>query len=462
MTPVSSIAALKQIIGESNSLVTLLGFHHPNDGGGGQFYYDDSATINPNDGTVIKPEGATVGRWIRLYSGQVNVRWFGAKGDSSDDTNAFVSLRQVTSDIYLYGGIYLLNSPIDFQMATIWSEHSAVVKARQIKIGSENINGEYRSRVLNLLLEGTGLVCAETGALYLKNIHKCTLDDVRIENYTTPGCGSPLLVFGSFLCQFNNISVQGNLYGATFKKWINALKVIQGTFANNTNFGLFVQGAIKLSLDTCDFESNGGDGLTISNEDSAEYGDTRGVSIRDCYFEYNAGCDIRVGITGTEDNHLIKKTIIENNFFLGNGSNYPSYAIRLEHSEDAEIVNNDFNGQYTKLIYLGANSLATTIIPFYPDQVEVVIGATVSSRTVQSDIVQLNTNSSGDSAIYISFHVPYNIQTPPLNLSTFSAGNPGVYLGNCQIEELSNIGFKLVLKGSEANISVGVKWTAGI
>jgi hypothetical protein len=55
------------------------------DGGEGSFYYNAVSSATDNDGTVI---AAAVGRWIRLYSGPVNVKWFGAKGDGISDDSA--------------------------------------------------------------------------------------------------------------------------------------------------------------------------------------------------------------------------------------------------------------------------------------------------------------------------------------------------------------------------------------
>lgn len=59
------------------------------DGGGGRFKWDASTSAADNGGTIIAPDAGGVGRWFRVYSGAVNVRWFGAKGDGvTNDTAA--------------------------------------------------------------------------------------------------------------------------------------------------------------------------------------------------------------------------------------------------------------------------------------------------------------------------------------------------------------------------------------
>jgi len=422
------------------------------------------AQTKPDSSQVVfKPSGTgavdtTVQEVLRET---VSVKRFGAVGDGvTDDTPEVQNAIAYSSNLLFPSGNFYFASDLDFGMATLTALQNTTISTPQFKIGTTNVNGAYRAKLDNLLLDGTGRVCSGTGALYLQNVHKASINDVRITNYTTAGCGSPLLVFGSFLTVFNNLSVQGNLYGATFKKWINAVKVTQGTFANNNNFGCFVQGAIKLTFDTCDIESNGGDGLTISHEDTATYGSSKGITVRDCYFERNKGADIRVGSTGSADTSQILGTIISDNYFYGDLVVSPTYAIRLERSVSAVIENNIFDGAYTKPIYLGANSQSTTIIPFFPDQVEVISGATVSPRTIQQGSVSFSVDASGNGSVNVTFAVPYDT-FPVVSLTMKSNGGPGVSFGKGQVTNLTTTGFTLETWGSYPSITVGANWKAG-
>lgn len=91
--PVTTIAALKALTPSAGDAVNVLGYAAPGDGGGGQFYYDAAASAADNGGTVIAPTAGS-GRWLRAYSGAVNVRWFGAKGDGvTDDTASLAAAR---------------------------------------------------------------------------------------------------------------------------------------------------------------------------------------------------------------------------------------------------------------------------------------------------------------------------------------------------------------------------------
>jgi hypothetical protein len=65
---------------ERYELAEALGYWVPGDGGGGSFYWDASSTLVPDGGTVLQSQ-SNPGRWIRIYSGPLNVRWFGAYGD---------------------------------------------------------------------------------------------------------------------------------------------------------------------------------------------------------------------------------------------------------------------------------------------------------------------------------------------------------------------------------------------
>lgn len=70
---------------------TLLGYYTPGDGGGGQFYWDATSTATDNGGTIIKVTSITTGRWIRLFSGSVTAKQFGARLDGIQDDVAFIN-----------------------------------------------------------------------------------------------------------------------------------------------------------------------------------------------------------------------------------------------------------------------------------------------------------------------------------------------------------------------------------
>ncbi|SEW42172.1 right-handed parallel beta-helix repeat-containing protein [Chitinophaga arvensicola] len=103
------------------SLVHLVQYHSDKPGGGGQFYWDPASVETANDGTIIKAEAFTTGRWKRLLDGEpINVKWFGATGEGvpyvdKDNNNVIVydstfinkAISAGYRDLYFPRGTYL-------------------------------------------------------------------------------------------------------------------------------------------------------------------------------------------------------------------------------------------------------------------------------------------------------------------------------------------------------------------
>ena len=95
------------------------------DGGGGMFRYSSSSTQATDGGTVFAPAGG--GRLFREgwtvsgFNGQLNVRWFGAKGDGATDDSAAVqsALNAAYSSsgksVIFQSGNYVVNSVVDLK-----------------------------------------------------------------------------------------------------------------------------------------------------------------------------------------------------------------------------------------------------------------------------------------------------------------------------------------------------------
>ncbi|MFO0606222.1 MAG: right-handed parallel beta-helix repeat-containing protein [Polyangiales bacterium] len=74
----------------------LLGYAAAADGGGGLFAWAPGAASD-DGGTVIVPT-AGAGAWRRVYSGPVNARWFGARGDGTVDDTAAIEKAIAAAD----------------------------------------------------------------------------------------------------------------------------------------------------------------------------------------------------------------------------------------------------------------------------------------------------------------------------------------------------------------------------
>jgi len=139
----NSIADLRLLDGSSGSgRANLSGYYAPGDGGGGSFWWDATSTETDNNGTIIKVTAVATGRWKRLYSGEINVRWFGAKGDGvTDDSSAIVAAIAASTGKTLFFpvGDYVLTTtetvPAD---VTLHFDNAAVINGS----GTLNINGD--------------------------------------------------------------------------------------------------------------------------------------------------------------------------------------------------------------------------------------------------------------------------------------------------------------------------------
>lgn len=107
-TPIPSVS------GKITALVT--GRVTENDGAGGLFFYQTNSTAALDSGTRFKPTTVN-GRWLRQYSGALNVKWFAAIGDGvANDTTAIVNaisaLTSAGGEVYFPAGTYVYNAQL--------------------------------------------------------------------------------------------------------------------------------------------------------------------------------------------------------------------------------------------------------------------------------------------------------------------------------------------------------------
>jgi hypothetical protein len=113
---------LRSVIGNTSTAVVVVGgYSSIGDGGGGVFFWDPSSSAADNGGTIIAPTGGGTGRWRRLFSGPVNVRWFGAGLGAADDSAAIAAAINLAlhngavwtgGTVYFPRGDYLIANPI--------------------------------------------------------------------------------------------------------------------------------------------------------------------------------------------------------------------------------------------------------------------------------------------------------------------------------------------------------------
>jgi len=123
---------LRDELGQDNEIRFLRGFATDGDGGEGDFRWSNTPVAD-DGGTVLNDAGfgSSSAGWRRIYSGPLNVKWFGAKGDGVTDDSAAIQ-RAVDSaqnanqfsgaagtgvytmqDVFLPKGVYKINTCID-------------------------------------------------------------------------------------------------------------------------------------------------------------------------------------------------------------------------------------------------------------------------------------------------------------------------------------------------------------
>lgn len=212
ITSVANISALRSMTGPYNgNIVSLQGYSSIADGGGGLFVWNSTSTVADNGGTIIAPTGVSTGRWYRIFSGAINVRWFGAVGDGvTDDTAAvqaaFTYCNAITLApcVYVPAGNYLCSANITCSpqvgiFGDGWNNSEIRFTGASVTLGI-NVQGNnstypYGSTFKDIYVQGVS--SAVTG-ITLFGLNHPRLERVQVKNFTGIGinetyCIMPLI-----------------------------------------------------------------------------------------------------------------------------------------------------------------------------------------------------------------------------------------------------------------------------
>jgi hypothetical protein len=183
---------LRTVMLNNSNFAVAAGFWVPGDGGGGVFFWDPSSVEADDGGTVIKVIGITTGRWKRVYSGPLNVRWFGAKGDGVADDGAAITaalgcVRAIGGAVYLPQGTYTYATSPNFAFSStvitplsntrIFGEPGTILKCTGgghafILDGGASGAGVNNMTIENLIVQGTGTDTANDNGIFVRAISR--------------------------------------------------------------------------------------------------------------------------------------------------------------------------------------------------------------------------------------------------------------------------------------------------
>ncbi len=118
---VPSLGGLKDVMPESGGSVYVLGHARPGDGGGGFFHWNAASSTEPDDGIVVVEVGKKRGRWHRVETDPIDVRWFGAAADGTDATDAMQRALNAAArggTVRIPSGTYVINQPLRVHQGT--------------------------------------------------------------------------------------------------------------------------------------------------------------------------------------------------------------------------------------------------------------------------------------------------------------------------------------------------------
>ncbi len=237
-----TITTLKAWTGRP-AVVIVSGFGTSNDGGGGTFIWAAGDSTASDGCTVFQPtSGGASGRYKRLYSGAVDARWCGAKGDGSTNDGAALALAvaapPVGGVVYLppTASCYRITAPLVVSRAlTLHGRNSEIcqatantaglsVTASNVKIDGLKLTGPSPStfQTGSIALAVSGTFNAGLAPVY---ISKVTVTNTSIDRWNGYG------IVASYVDQFeaSNNRVTNVVYGG-----IVVLSGTNGRIASNT------------------------------------------------------------------------------------------------------------------------------------------------------------------------------------------------------------------------------------
>lgn len=343
-TTVNTIAELKALVVASlgDPSVIVLGYAAAGDGGGGIFRYDSGSAETVNTGTVFAPN-VGAGRWLRLYSGAVNVKWFGAKGDgltndraaiqAAIDAVAEADLSVGSGEVYFPSSVYVVGSTllIDTMGITLRGDGDSS-ELRWTGGGSALVSvgiGGARHQILDLSFRSTNAtvgtaVKVANGIGYASSVERCYFYGFQTQIEVGSGVGT----VGAYRVLGCRMDLGADMVGVKFvavQEGVIASSSIQGSFTAST--GIILDLCVGTSIRDCVVEHNTNGEILITNG-------SRQTSISDCYIEVDGTNTLGIDIAATAKGTTVSGCWIAGSNFLG----FPNYLIQIADGSDTTSI----------------------------------------------------------------------------------------------------------------------------
>lgn len=296
---------------------SVAGHYAAGDKGGGEFWFDVTSAVTAVPGMIITPTIAIGGgQWKRLYSGPVDARWVGVKGDgiANDYSRAQAAITYIEA---LAGGGSLLFPVGDYLLGTKLS----IAATKSLHLfgegwGHNNVGGVGGSRFITNFA-GPAIEVGVSGS-----DRTC---DVRLENFRIDGglTGTK----GVYIRQVHNMRLE-------------LLRIERCTDA-----GVDLDQAYSNVIDCCYINNNTGTGIR-----AGAYNDF--TRITDCLILANTV----VGIHFT--NGFSSKSVIRDNDVEGNGVGIKLDAGSISQTQAFTLADNDFESQVGDNVQIGTDASA--------------------------------------------------------------------------------------------------------